>query len=448
MSTHPANVRTTFNSRMLLRERWSRLTTRLFVLVFLSGIFEGAARKWLLPTEFPEVSYIAYLSKFIVFWLICFTVPASAPASRSLYEWRKFLLIGLAMLIAGALVSAISGFSVAGGFLTIVMVVAGPVLAYLATPKIRMANLRQVLRWIAVMSLFPAVLGLIQFELPVTHVLNKYVGDSSWTDVITDLGRVRATGTFSFISGMTAITVLSIWSGMSLRALSTNVRDQTLGLVAVVGGFTSGLAALSRSAVFMGLVLVAVRLLFVGRDRSLLILIVVGVLGYGYLSIDRPTSQTELEVTLASGVFIRHSRSDSVLDRFSSWGAQLSDAVDEVPFGNGFGVNQIGGRAVETGRRVLLSYEAELARLVAEVGVLGVLGVLIVRIGLLLVLFRAWQDMVNSPARDALLLSIAALSLFFVSNTAFNHVAAGFVWPIAAIALSWASSEEKAGSLE
>ncbi|GMQ81801.1 MAG: hypothetical protein BMS9Abin05_1237 [Rhodothermia bacterium] len=446
MSVRPANVRTIYHFEALPHQRWSRLTTTLLIAVFFSGIFEGAARKWLLPTEIPEVSYIAYLSKFIAFWLIYLAVPASAPLSRSLYEWRRYLLAGLVMLLSGALLSAFSGFSVAGGFLTVVMVAAGPVLAYLATPIIRMANLRQVLQWIAVMSLFPAVLGLIQFELPVTHVLNKYVGDSGWTAVITDLGRVRATGTFSFISGMTAMTVLGVWSGMSLRALSAKARDQSLGLFAVVAGFTSGFAALSRSAVFMGLALVAVRLLFVGRDRQLLILIVVGMLGYGYLSVDRPTSQVELKVTLVSGVFIRQSRSDSVLDRFGSWATQLSDAIDTVPLGNGFGVNQIGGRAVETGRRVLVSYEAELARLVAEVGVPGVLGVLVIRIGLLLVLFHAWRGMVNSPVRDALLLSIAALSLFFVSNTAFNHVAAGFVWPIAAIALAWASNGKKVGA--
>jgi hypothetical protein len=158
------------------------------------------------------------------------------------------------------------------------------------------------------------------------------------------------------------------------------------------------------------------------------------------MGIDRPTTQAELEVTLTSGVFVRHSRSDSVLERLGSWGTQLSDASVAVPLGNGFGLNQVGGRAVDTGRRVLASYEAELARLVAEVGILGVLGVLIIRVGLLLTLFNAWREMAASPTRNALLVSIAALGLFFVTNTAFNHVAAGFVWPIAAIALAWAAN--------
>jgi hypothetical protein len=418
------------------------------IAVFFCVIFEGAARKWLLPSGTPEFSYFAYLSKFLAFGLIGVVVSASISPSRCLREFSGYLQVGLTMLFCGALLSAFSGFSMAGGFLTIVMTVAGPILAYTAAPKIWTLDFRQALRWIAVMSLFPAVLGLIQFELPVTHVLNKYLGDTSWTDVVTDLGRVRATGTFSFISGMTAMTIVGIWTGLSLRTLSARPYDQILGLVAVAAGFICGFAALARGAVFMGLALLAVRVLFVGRDRQLLILILAGALGYGYLGIDRPTSRAELEVSLTSGVFVRHSRSDSVLDRLGSWGSQLSDASVAVPLGNGFGLNQVGGRAVDTGRRVLASYEAELARLVAEVGILGVLGVLFIRVGLLLALFHAWRGMAVSPTRDALFISMATLSLFFVSNTAFNHVAAGFVWPIAAMALAWAANGEKRAALD
>jgi hypothetical protein len=355
----------------LTYEHRSGLTTKLLIAVFFCGIFEGAARKWLLPPGIPELSYLAYLSKFLTFGLISIAAAVSVAPSRSLLEFRGYLQVGLAMLFCGALLSAFSGFSVAGGFLTIVMTVAGPVLAYTAASKIRFANIKLVLQWIAVMSLFPAVLGLIQFELPVTHVLNKYLGETGWRDVIVDLGRVRATGTFSFISGMAAMTVVCIWSGLSLRTLSTRARDQILGLVAIVAGFTCGFAALSRGAIFLGLALLATRLIFVGRDPKLLILIIVGALGYGYLSINRPTTQMELEVTLTSGVFVRHSRSDSVLDRLSSWGRQLAHASDNVPLGNGFGLSQIGGQAVDKGHRVLASYEGELARLVAEIGVFG-----------------------------------------------------------------------------
>lgn len=422
----------------------SGLNTKLLIAVFFCGIFEGAVRKWLLPADFPELSYIAYLSKFIVFWFICVASTLNAPPSRTQTEYRSYLQAGLALLFCGALLSAFSGFSLAGAVLTIVMVVVGPVLAYLAAPRIQRTDLISVLQWIAALSVFPATLGLIQFDLPVTHVLNKYVGDSTWSAVVTDLGRVRATGTFSFISGMSAMTVLCVWAGLSLRTLSVNRRDRMLGLVAVSAGFVCGFAALSRGAIFMALALLAVRLLFIGRDKHLFILILIGALGFGYLKLDRPTSRAELDVSLTSAVFVRHARSDSVMDRLSSWIWQFSDASGSVPLGNGFGLNQIGGQAVDAGHRVLASYEAELARLVAEVGVLGVLGVLIIRIGLLLTLFHAWRGMGQSPIRETLLLTMATIALFFIGNTAFNHVAAGFVWPMAAIALAWSATRTKA----
>ena len=410
------------------------------MLVFFCVIFEGAARKWLIPADFPELSYAAYLSKFVVLWLVCVAIPVTTPTSGSLVEFRGYLFVGLVLLACGALLSAISGFNPAGAVLTIVLVFAGPMLGYLAAARARMADTTRILQWVAVLSVFPAVLGLIQYELPVHHVLNRYLGDSSWKDVITDLGRVRATGTFSFISGMTVMTVVGVWAGISLRILGSGTRDRLLGLVAVLSGFACGFTALSRGAVFMGVALLAARLVFVGRDRQLLVLTIVAALGYGYLSIDRPTSQMQLQVSLASGVFVRHAHSDTVLDRVGSWGAQLSHATSQVPLGSGFGTNQVGAQVIDTGRHTLESYEAELARLVAETGVLGLAGALVIRIGLLVALFNVWWRMRGSPERDVLFLSMVTLCLFFVGNTAFNHVAAGFVWPIAAIALGLASN--------
>ena len=418
----------------------AKLNTRLLIAVFACGIFEGAFRKWLLPEDFPELSYFAYLSKFIAFWLICAASTVMVAPSSVQREFKSYLQVGLALLFCGALLSASSGFSLAGAVLTVVMVVVGPLLAFLAAPRIGKADVVTVLRWIAIMSLIPAALGLIQFDLPVTHFLNKYVGETSWSSVVTDLGRVRATGTFSFISGMSAMTVLCVWAGLSLRTLSANRRDGLLGIAAVLAGFTCGFAALSRGAIFMALALLAVRLLFIGRDRQILVLVLVGALGFGYLNLDRPTTRAELNVSLTSAVFIRHARADSVLDRLGSWFWQFSDAASNVPFGNGLGSNQIGGQAVDTGHRALVSYEAELARLVAEIGLIGVLGVLLIRIGLLLAIFHAWRNMADSALRDTLLLTMATISLFFVGNTAFNHVAAGFVWPIASIALAWSAA--------
>ena len=444
MSINPIETANARSAGSLSYDRCSRLTTKLIIAVFFCGIFEGAARKWFLPPSIPEISYLAYLSKFLVFWAICVAIDVSTSPSRSLMEYRSHLQLGLALLCCGALLSAASGFSITGGVLTTTMTVVGPVLAYFGASKLRIADSTRILRWIAIMSIAPALLGLIQFELPPTHPLNRYLGDSSWLDIVTDLGRVRATGTFSFISGMSAMAVVCIWAGLCLRVFSSRRKDQIFGLVAIVAGFACSFTALSRSAIFMGLALMAFRLFFVGRDRQLLVIIIVGALGYSYLSFNRPMSQVEPEITVTSGVFVRHSRADSVTHRLGSWGRQLLDATKNVPFGNGFGTNQVGAKAVSTGQRVLTSYEAELARLVAEVGVVGLLGVLVVRFGLLLALFHAWSTMPSSPSRDSVLLSMATLSMFFVTNTAFNHVAAGFAWPIAAIALAWASNGGRA----
>ena len=311
-----------------------KVNTALLIAVFVCGIFEGALRKWLLPEDFPELSYLAYLSKFIVFWMISVASSVSVPPSSVQNEFKSYLQAGLALLFFGALLSAFSGFSVAGAVLTIVMVVVGPVLAYTVAPRIQQADVVKVLRWIAAISIVPAALGVIQFDLPVTHILNKYVGETSWSTVVTDLGRVRATGTFSFITGMSAMAVVCVWTGLSLRILNTKKYDRMLGLLALFTGFACGFAALSRSAIFMTLTLLAVRLLFIGRDRQVLILVLIGALGYGYLSLNRPTSRAEFDVSMTNAVFVRHARADSLMDRIESTIQQISDATSDVPLGN------------------------------------------------------------------------------------------------------------------
>src|SRR5205823_8969299 len=56
-------------------------------------------------------------------------------------------------------------------------------------------------------SIAEVVLGFIQYTLPASHILNKYVNESSIADIAMVGNSVRVTGTFSYLAGYAAFFV-------------------------------------------------------------------------------------------------------------------------------------------------------------------------------------------------------------------------------------------------
>jgi hypothetical protein len=411
-------------------ERW-------LLLVFLCGILEGAVRKWFLPEDPVEISYLAYLSKDIALAGLCVTCPAQTPGPLT-KGFARFLGPGLLLLAAGAILSALIAVNWAGAFLTVRSLVVLPLLAYLAASRLYQVDATRIAGWITCLTLLPAGLGLVQFELPPDHVLNRYLGAGSADAVITDLGRVRATGTFSFISGMASMSLLVAWAGLFLQSTAGSRRHlYWLGLAGILSGLVCAAAAVSRSGAFLAIGLLLGGFLFSNfKSRLLVLLLIISAILVQVGSEDDGLSDPP--AALATVVFQRHAQSDSILDRATGNFEQLSMAFQETPLGAGFGIGQVGGAAVAAGQRQLRAHEAEFARIITETGFLGIFGVLIIRLGVVLTLFSAWRHLPASADRTSVFISALAVLFFLVRNTAFDHVASGFTWPLVALSLAWA----------
>ncbi len=410
------------------------------LLVFLCGILEGASRKWFLPEDPVEISYLVYLSKDIALAGLCVACPAQTPGPLT-KGFARFLGPGLLFLAAGGILSALIAVDWAGAFLTVRSLVVLPLLAYLAASRLYQVDATRIAGRIACLTLIPAGLGLVQFELPPDHVLNRYIGAESADAVITDLGRVRATGTFSFISGMASMSLLGAWAGLFLQSTAGSRRHlYWLGLAGILAGLVCAAAAVSRSGAVLAIGLLLGGFLFSNfKSRLLVLLLIIPVVLVRVGSEDDGLSDPP--AALATVVFQRHAQSDSIFDRATGHFEQLSTALRETPLGNGFGIGQAGGAYVSTGRHQLRVHEGELARIVTETGFLGVLGVLTIRLGVVLTLFSGWKYLPVSAERTGVFISALAVLFFLVRNTAFDHVASGFAWPLVALTLAWADRQ-------
>jgi hypothetical protein len=412
------------------------ITAKLVVLAIVCCIFEGAGRKWLVPGASSSVQAIFYFSKDLFFFLAALTALSKPSRSPRIAQLRGALIIAAAIILVASLPS-ISDAVLVGGVLSIRSLIVIPFLALsIATGLEGRRDLELIAKTVGYLAIPVAVLGAIQFYLPGTHVLNRQLDEFSRPVVFN--GRVRASGTFTYISGMSALSLVACWAGCFFLLAPPR---RKIGYVFVLAGLTCAAAALSRSGLFFSLALIVSVLALSQKGLSAAIglgtaLVVAAVIMGEFQDSDDPSASHTAD--LMTGTFSRHEVSDSVESRGEWMLVSVLDAIVEVPTGRGLGQGQQAENAVSSGRRRFSGYETEMARIVFEIGDLGLFGVLFFRAAVVLLLlgslFTAGES--DTPLHYLRKTSIAALALFLITNTAFNHVACTFCWTIAAVALA------------
>lgn len=247
---------------------------RLLTIWFLYVTFNGVVRKWLLTDSLTSnvLLGVQIVAPLLFAWLAK-TRPLSRFTSSVLLIYSGMLIAMIFNPLAHTLSHGIIGYCLhVGVFL--------PLLVYLndrdAFPVERMNRL------FLMIALIEMVLGIVQFLAPADSVINKYVRDTTDIGGIAKLfavDRVRITGTFSYLGGMTSLFTFfgfAIW-GMRLLKLSpaaiylllvacfvispmTGSRGLTALLIILVGfGFMSTLADVRGSitlSVLFGVLLV------------------------------------------------------------------------------------------------------------------------------------------------------------------------------------------------
>jgi len=393
---------------------------------FVLTVLEGAMRKWVIGSAFQMGSYAAYFSKDIVFGLLLL-VPALRASSAALEVFRSWLITGSFLLICGIFSSLSRDINPAGAALTLRAALFLPVVAFLAVSRLQGISLRSVAWTIGVLTILNFPLGVLQNHLPPHHALNRYASDT--LDITTTVTGVRATGTFSNITGMGIISVAGIWAGMVYMSLAQTVRQQMFGWAILAAGVGCGLASVSRGPILIAVVEVVAWLVFSGewasaKSRS----VVAGILFLGILVLFELTT-TFFE--LGHGLLLRAEGSkDTTEERSLGQFEEALMALDMAPLGNVLGTEQVGRYHYSEGKMTNTTFESQLGRLVLETGVFGLAGFLAICAGPVLALQVAKRYSVASGEKAALLATQLFLVSMFAGNVVFNHTASAFAWMI------------------
>lgn len=299
--------------------------------------------------------------------------------------------------------------------------------------------------WFILLAIPICALGFLQFRMPAFSMINTYAHQTVDGAGVATFGgdtNVRITGTFSYISGMA--TFLTIFTGLSMVLLtSPHVKFRKIILFVILPMLAAnGLMSGSRSAVFAQLIMAAGFFLaspFIGGSRKnnnvFTAIMVIGVLG-------------------ASSSFFLKAK-NAYLARTTSTGAiketnlrllwpviSIGPAIEDAGIaGYGIGVTHPASEALRNALHISRPksippvMESEPAQIATELGLFGFLAWYFMRFYLL---FTTWHAFRNCPKGFYkafififLLYSVIEMHIQFL----FNHTAQFYFWAFYGVTL-------------
>jgi hypothetical protein len=404
-------------------------------LSLLCCVFEGAVRKWGVG-DASIAARLAYLSKDIV--MAGFLAAGACRPNVLTNIAQPFLQLGVGLLAFGAVVSSVFGIDPVGAMLTIRTFFLLPAAALAAGRLLPAESLRRFAIWIAILSVPIAALGVSQFYSASTSPINRYSTTGEDVNIATASvsQRVRATGTFSYISGMGEFAAMAVWAGIVTFTLARTQRERWLGYAALVAGMCCAFVTVSRGMALFSSGLVAVWAVAGGHfGRKAKSAITIGIAGMAILYL---SASEDAGDEIVSTVYLRHSstKNETVLGRL--WDSYIVpfEAIDVAPFGNGLGSEQAARTLNVSTTRSGSTFESPWGRTIMELGVLGLLGSLITWGVVFAPLTAVYRTNQQGECRTVLGVTAALLLGRALMGFQFNHVAAYFFWATAAVVLA------------
>ena len=408
---------------------WRRSVKAALVIV----IIEGALRKW----AFPQLSELIFFLKDFVLIGAYLSYFFSSSSPKRLIPQNDTIKLLLSLFVTWALVQAFNpalGSPVIGIFGLKNYLIYVPLIWVVPALFNSEEELYKFLRTYLLILIPVGLLATAQFFSPADSPLNVYAREqTTGTATFGSLNSVRVTGTFSYLTGygIYLATCFSLLLPMLTRKQSrlwTGLAYAELALIAITALMTG-----SRGAVFtIGLILVGYFVLqgfsgfssiFHSIRRFLLpALVVVILLLYQYRSaLDafwlRVTSNSDLAGRISRAFLQPFTFAQG--QNFGGYGTGATYQANEIIRNL---LNLPPGEPIHTG------YEAEMGRVLLELGWVGFLLWYGFRLVLLLLLWRIYQKL-KQPFLRRLALSIFLIqAISFPGHMVFNHIAGIYYW--------------------
>jgi O-antigen ligase len=398
-------------------------------------VLDGAIRKWVLRDDEGMLKYAPYFSKDFAFALILF-IPRSQGIGEVGRKLWTYLRVGLAFCAIGALASTIFNWgsvNFVGAGLSMRSLFLLPLCALLVIPRLRQVSLTRVALLIGLLTLGNAALGTLQYSSPKDDPINYYASKQYEAAMFEE--SVRAMGTFPYITGFGTLAMVGAWAGTVLMSYGERRKWYFgAGVLTSAASLWCALLSISRGPTIVVITILLIWLLSsrgifqnLLRVSAFVVLLAVVLFAFGRVSIFQRASETLLA---------RNEAAEDIEQRLTPPIAEVVKLTSLVPFGAGFGSEQVGGVFAETGVMSFRQFESQFSRILMEIGALGLIGFLLVVGGLFIALYRAQRGTADRALRRSITTGAVLIVWLCYGNIIFDHVASFFVWSIAALLLA------------
>jgi len=354
----------------------------LFLSIMVWMVYEGALRKW----GFPAYQGLIYLIKDMMLMLVYIGFVLNPPKQFLKFPFAnaiKFWMISCVIYYSMLLFNPNSP-SVLLSILGLKNYIFYFPVAFLVPYCIRdMAHFERLFKLYMILVLPALLISFVQFSLPSTHFLNRYVNHQIGTEAITSQfgsgsNRVRTAGMFSYLSGNFAFNLFMMISSLCLLTskkfvIKGNLLTFLVLILAIGGLFTTG----SRSGL-LAMILSIITILGTCLIRGL---------------ISPKIFMRLIMASLFAGIFTTYLSSDAIIDLFNRT-TSVNDTTQRLlsPFietRDAFKIAPLGGTGLASTHGGLIrmtignnhtfewlggaTFEIEPARVMLETGLAGFL---------------------------------------------------------------------------
>jgi hypothetical protein len=410
---------------------------RLTFVYFLLLILEGALRKWIFPSLSGPLLIIRDPVLLLIYGIAFY---------RGDWPWNGWMRALLVLAVACAMASIAVGcslkitlFGVRTDFWQIPLI-------FLMPSILTGDDVRRIGRWMLVMLPAMALLALLQFRAGPQSWLNATTGgamsDQS-QQLFAAAGRVRPSGTFSFVTGM--VSFLALGSAFLIDAFLEEGARWRLWVATGALVLALGISGSRSAIIYVGIVAAAAGLMCI-EDRALMrriaLPLIVAALAFAALhgladfraGLDVNKGRFNDAGGLKEGILYRW-----LGDFASAWDAEKTAGW----LGEGLGLGTSVGAGLATGTRQFLLAEGEWARVVLESGpALGV-AFIALRLGILIMLLRRALHVLRERGDALPGLLLAAGMMDFATGQWGQATVSGFAIFTAGLCLAASGEEEE-----
>jgi hypothetical protein len=363
-------------STALQQPRELRTTRQLIWLYFWLLIFEGALRKWIVPS----LSNVLLIIRDPVVIAIY-----AAAAQARVFPKTNFInvIIGLgafsfvASLVVIPTYIMVSLYGLRASFLHLPLV--------FVIPRVfTLSDLRKLGFWLLVIAVPMAFLVLVQFRSDGSARVNTGVGEGG-LQIVTDGGKIRPAGTFSYSSGVCSfVTIVGSYLFYSCFRKKTYPiwlvlpAAGALFLMVMCSGSRASLSAISILIIAAAAISLYSPKFFAGSAKALVTIVIVYIVVGSVAEVKEGSDILDSRISGNGGV------KEGLVDRFISELLPINGLMNAPILGNGLGMGTNAAAKILTGSMGFMLAENDWDRVILESGPFLGLAYVILRIAIVL----------------------------------------------------------------